>query len=805
MHKLGGTFARSIAAWLAALLWLPLIALAGPAATAVPTAPDSARPSALVRVGVSGEFAPYYFATTGGRYEGFVADVMDRVAHSAGLRFEYRRYESFPEVLAALRRGEVDMTPFASETPQRLAYLRFVRPMFATQTVVVADRRVPDLSLDDSFSRYRVAVERDSVADELLRERYPNARLQSYDTVEAAIVATAAGDADLCVTFRQVATYYMEKHFTANLALRGTLAAPGNALGPAVRKDLPELAATLEQAVARLSTDDIAQLAAKWLPRSVLGPDAAPVAPLTDAQRAWVQQRGGMRVGFDAAFAPISFTSSAGGFDGMLGELTRLVARKAGLIVSYEQGGSFADVFDQTRRGELDVVVGSARNAERTKAFDFVGPLLRVPTVIVAAGDQFLGDGLDGRGARRVALLRQHFLLPVLRSRHPALRFVEFDAQAAVLQALRQGEADLAIGNMKVVNLLLEQRHQGALKTVGIVPQGDSELYFAVPKAQPELVAVLRSALDATTPAERHAIENHWLKVEFSAGIPWGRALAIAAAVLLLAGLVVAGLWVSNRRLVAATKADEAARRAAEEQVQARARFTAYLSHELRGTLGGLRGGLAMLEAGTLPQARVAALTAAMRQSAGTLLELCERTLDIERWLGGGGVDIQPVPVRLVEVLDGAVAPWRVQAEMKGLALRAEWRFDATTTVVCDPLRLTQVVHNLVGNAVKFTLRGEVVLTAALEAADTLPAGARLLCLAVADTGPGIAPEDQAGIFAPFGQGRAGRDHRGGAGLGLTIVTQIVAAMQGTVRIARSSAGGTMFVATLQVQDHDAA
>uniref|UniRef100_UPI0025B93B2F ATP-binding protein n=1 Tax=Luteitalea sp. TaxID=2004800 RepID=UPI0025B93B2F len=90
-------------------------------------------------------------------------------------------------------------------------------------------------------------------------------------------------------------------------------------------------------------------------------------------------------------------------------------------------------------------------------------------------------------------------------------------------------------------------------------------------------------------------------------------------------------------------------------------------------------------------------------------------------------------------------------------------------------------------------------------AADTLPAGARLLCLAVADTGPGIAPQDQAGSFAPFGQGRAGRDHRGGAGLGLTIGTQIVAAMQGTVRIARSSANGTMFVATLQVQDHDAA
>lgn len=792
-------FARCIVAWLAAMLWFPWIALAAPPGPASAPASEPAR----VRVGVSGEFAPYYFSTSGGRYEGFVADVMDRVAQGAGLRFEYRRYESFPEVLAALRRGEVEMTPFVSETPQRLTYLRFVRPMFATQTVVVADRRVPDLSLDEGFSRYRVAVERDSVADELMRARYPGARVQAYDTVEAAILATASGEADLCVTFRQVATYYMEKHFTANLVLRGALVAQGGSLGPAVRMDLPHLAATLEQSVARLSTDDIDQLAAKWLPRSVIGPDNAPAVPLTDAQRAWVQQHGGIRVGFDAAFAPISFTGRAGGFDGMLGELTREVARKAGLIVSYEQGGSFADVFDRTRRGELDVVVGAARNAERAAAFDFVGPLLSVPTVIVAAGDQYLGDGLDGRGARRVALLRQHFLLPVLRSRHPGLRFVEFDSQAEVLQALRQGEADLAIGNMKVVNLLLEQRHQGALKAVGIVPHGDSELYFAVPRSQPELSAVLRSALDATTPAERHAIENRWLKVEFSAGIPWGRALAIGAAALLVVGLVVGSLWLSNRRLAAAGRAYDDARRSAEDQVQARARFTAYLSHELRGTLGGLRGGLAMLEAGTLAQERVAALTSAMRQSAATLLDLCERTLDIERWLQGGGVDLQPVPVRLAEVLEAAVAPWQVQAELKGLELRSDWRFDTATWVVCDPLRLTQVVHNLVGNAVKFTARGKVVLTAALEVADTLPAGARLLYLAVADTGPGIAPEDQAAIFAPFGQGRAGRDHRGGAGLGLAIATQIVAAMQGTLRIARSSAEGTVFVATLQVQDHE--
>lgn len=798
---LGRAVARSWTALvLAATLVLPAAALAAPVAEARGDGGPPPPEAMVVRVGVSGEFPPYYFSGSAGRYEGFVADLMERLTQGTGLRLEYHRYGAFREVLDALQRGEVDMTPFTSETAQRHAYLRFIKPMFATQTVVVADRRLPDLSMDETFSRYRVAVERESAAAELLRRHYPQALVQHFDTVEQAIVATASGHADLCLTFRQVAVYYMEKHFTANLGLRGALGAQGTTLGPAVRKDLPRLAGILDEAVGRLTTEDVARLTLKWLPRSVIEPPAGPVAPLSEAQRAWVRQRGGVRLGFDAAFSPISFADVAGGFDGMAADITRLVARKAGLLVSLEQSGSFADVLDKARNGQIDIVVGAARNAERSRDFDFVGPLLRVPTVVIAAQSQQLGDGLDTPGARRVALLKQHFLLPLLRSRHPGLQLLEYDTQAEVLQAVRRGEADLALGNMKVVNQLLEARHVGALKTVGIVPHGDSELYFAVPRSQPELTAILRSALDAATPAELAAIEDRWLRVEFSAGISWRRVLAFGAAALLVVAAVVGSLLISNRRLREGNQAFAATRRSAEEQVQARARFIAYLSHELRGSLGGLSGGLAMMEAGTLPQARVAMLTSAMRTSASTLLDLCERTLDIERWLRGG-VDLAPVPVELARVLEGAVAPWAVQAELKGLALRSECRFSPSHRVECDPLRLTQVVQNLLGNAVKFTMQGEVALIAALEPMPGAAPGSLQLSVQVVDTGPGIPEADRARLFEPFGQGQAGRTNRTGAGLGLSIVAQIAAAMGGTVRVEQSTPQGSVFRVDVLVRD----
>jgi signal transduction histidine kinase len=781
------------------LLWLLAWSHTAAAQSRVPlTAAERAWIAAhpVVRVGVSTEFPPYYFADGRGRYEGFVIDLMDRLAAQAGLHLQYVRYPRFGDTLQALKGGVIDITPFASESADRLQYLRFVHPLFSTQMVYVADRRLTDVHADEQFAGYRVAVEKFSTSAELLQQRFPRVKVQEYDSAEQALLATAAGDADVFLGFRQVAVYFMEKHLTANLALRGSFDTPGTALGPAVRKDRPELASILDKAVNALTTDEIAEVAGRWLPRSVLGSATGGRLALTDAQQAWIKAHGSVRLGFDAGFAPIAFVNQAGGFDGLAADITRALTRKIGLIVAFERGGSFADVFERARQGELDIVVAAARNAERSREFDFVGPFLRVPTVVVAATGRDAGSGLDAPGPHRLALLRRHFLMPQLRSTHPNLVLLEFDSQAEALAAVRSGRADLAIGNMKVVNQLLERHHTGALRLVGTVPHGDSELYLAVRKSVPELAPILRVALDAMTPAELAELESRWLRVELTQGLPWTRVLVVGGISALLAATLVAGLWCANRRLRAAQRMLETARGLAEEQVRARAAFIAYLSHELRGSLGGLAAGLRLMGQSVLAADRQRSLVAAMTDSAAGLLALCERTLDFERSVQGG-VDLQPAPAVLAEVIEQAVAPWRLQAELKGLALQLHLGFDAALRVHCDAVRLGQVLQNLVGNAVKFTAQGRVDIDA--EVAPRTPAEPWLR-LTVRDTGPGIPEAERAALFEPFSQGESGRRAGGGAGLGLSITARIVEAMQGSVAIEGPAAAGSVFVLRLPLQ-----
>ncbi|HEY4038725.1 MAG TPA: transporter substrate-binding domain-containing protein [Burkholderiaceae bacterium] len=740
----------------------------------------------VVRVGVSTEFPPYYFSDKQGRYEGFVIDLMDRLSPRLGLRFEYRRFPGIGEVLAAMKAGEIEVTPFLSETSSRREYLRFVRPLFSTQMVYVADRRRGDVTADERFAGYRVAVERQSPAAELLRERFPKAKLLEFDSPENAVLAVAGGDADVFVGFRQVAVYYMEKHFTANLALRGTIAVPGTALGPAVRSDLSLLAGLLDRAVADLSTEEITGLALKWLPRTVLGIDTTKRIELTPAQKEWIQAHRGLRLGFDANFAPITFANTSGGFDGLAADFTRLLARKAGMIIAYEQGGSFAEVYDRALQGDIDVIVAAGRNEQRRVHFEFVGPFLRVPSVIVAATDRAFDGDLGAVNALRVAILRNHFLIPQLRSRFPGLAIEEFPTQSEALFAVRNAQADVAIGNMKVVNALLEAQHEGALRTVGVVPEGDSELYFAVRNTTGELASVLRSAMNAISGEEFAALEERWLQPQVNVGVPWVRVLIWGSAIVSASALIIGLLGFSNRRLRLARTTLEQSQAIVGDENAARSRFTAYLSHELRGCLGGIVAGLRMLQEGTQVSGK---LIPAMDESASGLLALCERTLDFERSLRGG-VDLKPEPVRVVDTLREALAPWRLQAHVRGLSFDDDLTIDPAVCAEMDPVRFSQIIQNVVGNAIKFTAQGGVSVQAHLE-----PEGPMVswLDILVVDTGPGIPSEERRLVFQPFSQGAEGKRTRAGAGLGLSIVMQIVAAMRGMIRIEDSSAPGSTF------------
>jgi signal transduction histidine kinase/ActR/RegA family two-component response regulator len=234
-----------------------------------------------------------------------------------------------------------------------------------------------------------------------------------------------------------------------------------------------------------------------------------------------------------------------------------------------------------------------------------------------------------------------------------------------------------------------------------------------------------------------------------------------------------------------AALADEraAALEAAQASDTAKSRFLAMVSHEIRTPLNGILGMVQVLR-GQQPDPRADHSLQVVENSARHLGRIIDDLLDLSR-LDFSRMELQPAALNVRKVVTGVVEILEPLASRRGLEVAMRWHGDIPPWVIGDAARIGQVLHNLVGNALKFTNRGTVTLTVTAEAAGRL-------AIAVEDTGPGISEADQQRIFDAFERvGDVGL--LPGTGLGLTIARRLAQAMDGDVTCESRLGQGSIF------------
>ena len=233
----------------------------------------------------------------------------------------------------------------------------------------------------------------------------------------------------------------------------------------------------------------------------------------------------------------------------------------------------------------------------------------------------------------------------------------------------------------------------------------------------------------------------------------------------------------------------------AEAANQAKGRFLATMSHEFRTPLNAILGFTQLMQMDATIAAGPQAKLQLMRDSGLHLLDLINDVLDMAS-IEAGKVSLKPTAVDLRALLDMASDSVRLRAEQKHLAFGLEVDTRLPHRVMVDGQRLRQVLLNLLSNAVKFTDAGSVRLSARVVEQDA--AQARLL-FAVADTGIGMTPDQQARLFQAFEQVSDDSRHLGGTGLGLSISQQLVRLMGGQILVQSVAGQGSSFVFELRL------
>lgn len=511
-----------------------------------------------------------------------------------------------------------------------------------------------------------------------------------------------------------------------------------------------------------------------------------------EQELAWIATHPVIKIAIDPDWRPLEYVEN-GTHKGLAAEYLKGIARVSGLKFQWVSGQDWPSARAGVLDGALDLIPATSERFATQQMRDHVyytQPYFAGSTIIVTqAGSSVIFDPRQLKG-KTVAVKGGGAYERMLGSGIAGINLLLVNTPEQALEKVAEGEAYAAVDIDAAFRPLLRQRFFNTLHVAGTIVEMPAVVSMGVSKGQPILFSVIEKSLAALTAQETDLMMSRWMHATDYGPPSWTAVLGYYLWEIALVGGLLCLV------IVFAYRAYSAQRRA-ERSEKDKAMFLAVMSHEIRTPMNAILSSVELLGRSSL-SADDARLAKVAVTSANTLLDLLNDVLDFSK-IEAGKLILHRQPTDVQALIHEAVSIAAVRAEEKRLSLSAALTLPENLHLVIDAHRVRQVLINLLSNAIKFTEAGSVKVTATFTADPEIPAHG-MLSVVVSDTGIGISKKQQARLFQAFSQADASTTRKfGGTGLGLTICSDLVKLMQGTITLQSELGKGTRFTVSLPV------
>ncbi len=460
-------------------------------------------------MGVSApDYAPFDLTSSSGELEGITADYAALLAKAFGITIQVQCYEHRDQVIAALKRGEVDFVGSANGYEAADPQLTLSRAYANDQPTLVT--RIDDSqALSVGLDGKRLAMLYHYMQPEAVAAFYPNASLQVYPSTFEAIGAVAFGQADVYLGDAISTNYLINKNHLNNVRMADFSSLEVNPFAFALAADNVRLLHIINVGLAVIPANEQMEILRRWSAGN-LGVVGRERLRLSTSEQRWLDKHPRVRVTALDKFLPLSFFNDRGQFRGLSADVLAQISLRTGLKFDVVRAGSLPRQIKQVSEGEADMIALITPSMAREEKVRFSRPYLSNPFVLVTRDDDRSPTTLDDMAGKRLAVIGSSVQREIISRDYPKIVLVDVESSAQAMALVANEGVDASVNALIIARYMIAHQYRDRLRITSTVGSMPARITFGVGRGQLELYSILDKALLSITPQEMDELTNRW-------------------------------------------------------------------------------------------------------------------------------------------------------------------------------------------------------------------------------------------------------------------------------------------------------